>query len=103
MRLPLKLKRSFLLFLCTLFASAFSSAEPQDNISEMNVDKATREVDRKVIPDNFQWVVRKKSDIRKENGELIEDPFGTSSPSLNETADDLPPCTPRSLTASHKR
>ena len=103
MRLPLKLKRSFLLFLCALFVSAFSSAEPQDNISEINVDKATREVDRKVIPDNFQWVVRKKAEIRKEDGELIENPFETSSPSLDETADNLPPCAPRSLTASRKR
>lgn len=95
MRLHFRLCSIVLAMLCFITASFLSRADAPDNLNQMNLDKATREVDREVIPDNFQWVVRKKSDIRKEDGQLIEDPDkDLEALPLNETADALPPCAP---------
>ena len=85
-----KPERMAVLLFAALITSVLAFAEIPEKISEMNLDKATREVDKEVIPENFKWVVRKKAAIRKEDGELIEDPE-------TNTIDSLPPCAPRTI------
>ncbi len=91
----------------TLSFSLFASpcpADPMDNLSRTSIDQATREVDKELIPENFQWVVRKKADIRKEDGQLIEDPDkDLEGFPLEETADDFPPCAPCSIKPQKSR
>jgi hypothetical protein len=93
-----------LLLFTTCFTLTFSIAQSQDKLSEVTLEKATREVDKKVVPENFEWVSRKKAEIRKEDGSLLEDPSDVTTTISNSAAtEDLPPCAPCKLLSPRKR
>ena len=87
-----------MLFLAIISPSCFT-----DGIDKINLEKATREVDKKVIPENFKWVSRKKAEIRKESGELIGDPNDVDQSSIKNASEDFPPCAPCRLPHQTKR
>lgn len=89
---------SLILSLAIMSPSAFT-----EGIDEINLEKATREVDKETIPENFKWVSRKKAEIRKESGELIEDPNDVDQSSVKNASEDFPPCAPCQLPRQGKR
>ena len=98
-----KIAKYFFSFLLVLFTmDVLCPKVYSDTISEASIEKATREVDRKVFPDDMQWAIPRKSEIRGEDGELLEVSGEEVDSSLNDTAESLPPCSPGKLTLRRK-
>jgi len=82
---------------CPLYPKAYS-----DTIAEASIEIATREADRKVLPDNFQRTDRQIYKNPSEDEELPNPPDQGSNSSLNNSAEELPPCSPGKLTLRGK-
>jgi hypothetical protein len=91
---------SFLLILFTLNIQIPKVSS--DNISEASIEKATREVNRKALPEDFPWADRQKPEMRGEDGELLDPLNEGSNSSFNSSAEELPPCSPGKLTLRGK-